>query len=104
MVLAATAGLLARETKGLLIGEAADQPIVDSIIHIAEEMEGIAHANGIITVHLGPEQIVVAFSLEFADELRTSEIELKVIELERRVRHLHPAVIAVFVKPQSSSG
>jgi cation diffusion facilitator family transporter len=104
LVLAATAGLLARETKGLLIGEAADQAIVDSIIHIAEEMEGVAHANGIITVHLGPEQIVVALSLEFADELRTPEIEVKVIELERRVRHLHPAVIAVFVKPQSSSG
>jgi divalent metal cation (Fe/Co/Zn/Cd) transporter len=77
---------------------------VDSIIHIAEEMEGIAHANGVITVHLGPEQIVVSLSLEFADELRTPEIEVKVIELERRVRHLHPAVIALFVKPQSSSG
>jgi cation diffusion facilitator family transporter len=104
VVLAATAGLLARETKGLLIGEAADPSIVDSIIHIAEEMEGVAHANGIITVHLGPEQIVVALSLEFADELRTPEIEVKVIELERLVRQLHPAVIAVFVKPQSSSG
>jgi cation diffusion facilitator family transporter len=104
LVLAVTAALLARETKGLLIGEAADPSIVDSIIHIAEEMEGVAHANGIITVHLGPEQIVVALSLEFADELRTPEIEVKVIELERRVRHLHPPVIAVFVKPQSSSG
>lgn len=104
LVLAATAALLARETKGLLIGEGADQPIVDSIIPIAEEMEGIAHANGVITVHLGPEQIVVSLSLEFADELRTPEIEVKVIELERRVRHLHPAVIALFVKPQSSSG
>jgi cation diffusion facilitator family transporter len=104
LVLAATAALLARETKGLLMGEAADQLIVDSIIHIAEVMEGVAHANGVITVHLGPEQIVVALSLEFADELRTPEIEVKVIELERRVRHLHPAVIALFVKPQSSSG
>jgi cation diffusion facilitator family transporter len=104
VVLAVTAALLARETKGLLIGEAADQPIVDSVIHIAEETEGVAHANGIITVHRGPEQIVVALSLEFADELRTPEIEEKVIELERRVRHLHPAVIALFVKPQRSSG
>lgn len=63
-VLAVTAALLARETKGLLIGEAADQPIVESIMHIAEIMEGVAHANGVITVHLAPEQIVVALSLE----------------------------------------
>jgi hypothetical protein len=47
---------------------------------------------------------VAALSLEFADELRTPEIEVKVIELEHRVRHSHPAVIALFVKPQSSSG
>jgi hypothetical protein len=50
-----------------------------------------------------PEQIIVALSLEFADDLRTPDIEFKVVELERRLRHLHPAVIAVFVKPQSSS-
>lgn len=104
LVLAATAMLLARETKGLLIGEGADQRIVDSIMLIANEMEGVAHANGIMTVHLAPQQIVVALSLELADELRTPDIETKIVELERRVRHLHPAVIALFVKPQSSIG
>jgi divalent metal cation (Fe/Co/Zn/Cd) transporter len=104
VVLAATAFLLAWETKGLLIGEAADQPIVDSIMRVANAMEGVAHANGIITVHLAPAQILVALSLEFADELKTTDIELKIAELERRVRHLHPTVIALFVKPQSSGG
>ena len=104
VVLAATAFLLAWETKGLLIGEAADQPIVDSIMRVANAIEGVAHANGVITVHLAPAQILVALSLEFADELKTTDIELKIAELERRVRHFHPTVIALFVKPQSSGG
>jgi cation diffusion facilitator family transporter len=104
VILAVTAALLAWETKGLLIGEAADPLIVDSIMRVANEMEGVAHANGIITVHLAPEQILVALSLEFADELKTPDIEVKIIELESRLRHLHPAVIAFFVKPQSSGG
>ena len=47
---------------------------------------------------------MVALSLEFADELKTPDIELKIAELERRVRDLHPTVIALFVKPQSSGG
>jgi cation diffusion facilitator family transporter len=102
VVLAVTAGLLARETKGLLIGEGADRAIVDSVMRIAEAMEGVAHANGVMTVHLAPNEIVVALSLEFADELKTTDIEIKVIELERRLRRLHPDVIALFVKPQSS--
>jgi len=47
---------------------------------------------------------LVALSLEFAYELKTTDIELKIAELDRRVRHLHPTVIALFVKPQSSGG
>jgi cation diffusion facilitator family transporter len=104
LVLAVTAGLLARETKGLLIGERADQRIHDSILRIAGGIEGVAQANGVLTIHLAPQQILVALSLEFADELRTPEIEAKVIELERRVRLMHPGVVALFVKPQSPGG
>jgi cation diffusion facilitator family transporter len=104
IVLATTAALLARETKGLLIGEGADPLIVESIMNIATEMEGVAHANGIITIHIAPQQILVALSLELEDGLKTPDIELKVIELERRVCELHPAVIALFVKPQSAAG
>ena len=104
LVLAIIAVVLARETKSLLIGEPADQSIVDAITRLAEEIDGIAHANGILTVHLAPAQIVVALSLEFADELRTPEIEAKVSELEHRICHLHPEVATLFVKPQSPSG
>jgi cation diffusion facilitator family transporter len=103
-VLAITATLLARETKSLLIGERADQAIVDSILGLAGTTQGVTHANGVLTVHLGPSQIVVALSLEFADQLRTSEIEAKVAELEDRIRAQHPAVVALFVKPQSPEG
>ncbi len=104
LLLAVTATLLARETKDLLMGEAADPGIVAALLGLAREMDGIAHANGIVTVHMGPRQIVVALSLEFADELKTPEIEAKVIELERRLRLAFPDVIAVFVRPQSVEG
>jgi divalent metal cation (Fe/Co/Zn/Cd) transporter len=70
----------------------------------AKEMDGVDHANGILTVHLAPDQILVALSLEFADDLRTPDIETKIVELERRVRSSFPSVIAVFVKPQSAGG
>ena len=103
-VLAATAVLLAKETKGLLIGESADRIIVDSIMRLASEMDGVDHANGVLTIHLAPQQIAVFLSLEFADELKASDIEVRVAELERRLRHAHPTVIALFVKPQSPSG
>ena len=102
LVLAITAALLLRETKSLLIGERADPAIVDSIRRLAADMEGVAKANGVLTVHLAPRQILVALSLEFADELNTSAIEAKVTELEHRICLKHPEVVALFVKPQTS--
>jgi cation diffusion facilitator family transporter len=104
VVLASTAVLLARETKSLLIGEPADRGIIASILRIAKATPGIANANGILTVHLAPAQILVALSVEFADELNATQIEARVAELETRVRHSHPEVVALFVKPQSAQG
>lgn len=102
LMLAMTALVLARETKGLLIGERAHQSTLDSILKIAEEIEGVMHANEVITVHLAPQQILVALSVEFEDELRSPDIEARVIELEQRVRAIHPEVVVLFIKPQTS--
>jgi len=104
LTLAITAAVLGRETKSLLIGERADQAIIDSILEIAGGIEGVIRANGVLTVHLAPQQIIASLSIEFADELKTSQIEAKVMELERKVCAKHPAVTTIFVKPQSPEG
>jgi cation diffusion facilitator family transporter len=101
LVLAASSALLARESKGLLIGERADPQIAASIEAIAAGEPGIAGANGVLTTHLAPDQIVVALSLEFDDALRTPQIEAAVVHIEQRVRADHPEVVALFVKPQT---
>lgn len=102
LVLTATALILARETKGLLIGESAHQSTLDSILRIAGDVDGVVHAHHLVTVHLAPQQILAALSLEFADEFRSPDIEACVIELEKRVLAKHPAVVALFIKPQTS--
>ena len=104
VLLAAVATLLARESKGLLIGERADPEIAAAIEALAGRERGITAANGILTIHLAPEQIVAALSLEFDDDLRTPEIEAIVARLERLVRERYPQVVALFVKPQTGRG
>ena len=84
-----------------MIGERADASIAASIEALADSEPGVSGANGVFTVHLAPDQIVAALSLEFADELRTPQIEASVVRLEQRVRKKHPQVVALFVKPQT---
>lgn len=103
LVLAATAGLLARESKSLLIGERADRRLSDSLLHIAEAASPTSKANGVLTVQLAPDQILAALSLEFADSLRVPEVEAAVIEIERQIRAAHPEVVTLFIKPQTGA-
>jgi cation diffusion facilitator family transporter len=104
LVLATVATLLARESKGLLIGEGADPATAAAIEEIAAGVDGVVAANGVLTTHLAPEQIVVALSLEFDDALCTPAIEGIVSRVEERVRERYPQVVALFVKPQTPGG
>ncbi len=99
LILAVTAAFLARESKALLIGEGADPRLSASILRLAATPD--MHPNGVFTVHLGPDQVVAALSLEFADSLTAPRIEASVVDLEQRIRAQHPEVIALYVKPQT---
>jgi cation diffusion facilitator family transporter len=101
LTLALTALVLARETKALLIGETARSQVAEAIGRIAGEDEAIRTANGVLTVQMGPDQVVAALSAEFEDNLTTGQIESSIRRIETRIKELHPEVTALFVKPQT---
>lgn len=101
IVLAIAAAVLARENKALLIGERASDEVIRSIQSLAISEPSVDGANNVFAVHLAPDQILVAMSLEFSDDLRTPQIEAAVIQLEERICEKHPEVISVFIKPQT---
>ncbi|BDU16418.1 cation diffusion facilitator family transporter [Lysobacter auxotrophicus] len=102
VVLAVTAILLARETKGLLLGELATRQVVQDILRIAGSDPDVRCANGVLTQQLGPESIIAALSADFHDALTTPQIEACVMRIERAVQQTHPDVTALFVKPQTA--
>jgi divalent metal cation (Fe/Co/Zn/Cd) transporter len=101
VVLAVVAVLLAGESKSLLIGERADRELSEAIVALAGQEQSVARVNGLLTVQLAPDQVLVGLSLEFADDLRTPQIEKAVTEIEARVKAAHPEVVTLFVKPQT---
>jgi cation diffusion facilitator family transporter len=101
LVLAAASLLLASETKALLLGESARARVAQAIRDIAAADPAIRAANGVLTVQMGPEQVVAALSAEFEDRLATAEIEAGIRRIEAAVRARHPEVGSLFVKPQT---
>lgn len=89
LVLGAVAMLLARASKGLLIGERADPRVADALRRLAMEEPCVRRTVSIVTVHLAPDQIVATLSLEFDDSLRISAVEVLVRRIEQRANGRH---------------
>jgi cation diffusion facilitator family transporter len=100
VVMGVIAVVVARETKGLLIGEPARSELVSSICAMARAQPGIERSNGLFTVHIGPRQVVAALSVDFTDTLSALEVERIIATLEDRVRAAHPEVVSLLIKPQ----
>jgi cation diffusion facilitator family transporter len=102
LILGATAIFLARESKSLLIGEPASPAVQQKILEIVQQDPAVQRANGVLTVHMGPQEIVAGLSIEFEDRLAAPEIEACVERLEARIKAEIPEIISLFVKPQTA--
>jgi cation diffusion facilitator family transporter len=97
-ILAIAAIWLAYESKGLLIGESANPELVEAINAIVREGEGVNHINELLTLHMGPEQIIVVLSVDVESDLDSSVVKRSVTELNRRTKALDPRIVRVFVE------
>ena len=103
VILGITAFLLAFESKGLLIGEAADPVLVQSLRDLVTGKAGVVGVGHVLTVHSSPDQITVMMNVDFQDELRASDVERIVCEIEVESRAKWPAVRRLFVRPMQGA-
>jgi divalent metal cation (Fe/Co/Zn/Cd) transporter len=101
LILGATAVWLAYETKGLLIGESANPEVVSRIRELAQAAPEIEHVNEVLTMHMGPQFILVNLSVEFVDSATADQIEAVIAELDRGLKQSLPRVKRVFVEAEA---
>jgi cation diffusion facilitator family transporter len=100
-ILAATAALLAYESKALLIGEAADPEMVAAIHALVEGKDGVTSVGEVLTVHSAPDEITAMLSVDFEDRLSARDVERLVCEIEQECEHLFPLVRRLYIRPRS---
>ena len=99
VILGLTAILLAFESKGLLIGEAADPALVQSLHDLACNQTGVVGVGDVLTVHSSPDQITVMMNVDFRDDMPAGDVERIVCQVEELARERWPAVRRLFVRP-----
>lgn len=103
LILAVTALVLAYESKGLLIGEAADPELVASIRKLVDDLPEVVGVGYVLTVHASPDQITVLMNVDFDDELRAGEVERVVCEVEEEAQRRWPHIRRLFVRPMQGA-
>jgi cation diffusion facilitator family transporter len=84
VILAVTAALLAYECKGLLLGEAAQREVTDGITDVIAGEPNILSLNELLTMHLGPEDVLLNLSIDFDHTLSADQVEAAISRMERR--------------------
>ena len=100
-ILGGTAIWLAYETKGLLIGESASQPVVAGIRALVTDLPQVSYVNELLTMHMGPDFILVNIAVDFIDDASAQEIEQTIAALDRRIKETYPNVKRVFVEAEA---
>jgi cation diffusion facilitator family transporter len=104
LILCGVAVALAREVKDLLIGESANRETraaIERAVDSIPEVEGIRE---LLTMHVGPDEILVNVDVCFRDGLDTDGVEEAIVRVEDAIRERVPAAEKIFVEPASPSG
>ncbi len=104
LILGATAFWLAWETKSLLIGESARAEVVDGVRELAEDVPDIERVGEVLTLHMGPEYILVNLSVDFRDDCSAGNMEASIAALSGAIKGRWPRVKKVFVEAETMRG
>lgn len=98
VLLTLTAWILAFETKGLLVGEAASRRVRSSIRSAALSIPEIQTVDRLLTMHLGPNEILVNMDVVVDDGLSAAEVEAVVERIEGKIRDFVPEATRIFIE------
>jgi cation diffusion facilitator family transporter len=101
LILAGTAAWLAYETKSLLIGESATPAVVEGIRRLAGTHPAVERVNEVLTMHMGPDFVLLNLSVDFRDEATAPDLERAITAMERQIKQAYPEVKRVFIEAEA---
>ena len=98
LILGAMAVFLVHESKGLLVGESADNEIVQGVKAIVEKDQGVEKVQRLLSMHLGPEEILLNMDLLFSKQVQVSELPDVIMRVEGSIRSTNPEITQIFIE------
>ena len=100
-ILVVAALWLAYESRSLLVGEAADPELVADIRRIVLEDPAVTDLGAVLTMHLGPDAVLLNIEVVFTPGLTAEEIHETVHRIERLIGEPYPQVSRIFIEVEA---
>lgn len=94
-------GVLANESRGLLIGESADTELIESIRRLLSADPAVDRLGPLLTMQLGPEQVLLNLEVEFYPSGSIEALEQTIDRITRKIQDAHPTVKQVYLEANS---
>lgn len=102
LLLLVVAAILARSNVSLLVGRAVPERLHQEIERELAALPTVDRIDTLLTMQLGPDDILVAAKVDFRDEATGGDIEADADEAERRLTARYPEIGYVFLDPTRS--
>jgi len=99
VLLVVIAFILASEMKHLLIGESADPDLQREFKHQIEQDPRIKEIIHMETLHIGPDDVLVAAKIDVNPDISVTELAQAIDEAEIRVRSVTPFNVIIHIEP-----
>jgi cation diffusion facilitator family transporter len=103
LLLCGVSTLLIVQSRKLLVGEAVDPATAGAIRKIAQGEQAVHRAGWPLTMHLGPDDVLLAFDAEFRDGVAAEEMSRAVNRIEQAIRARFPEIGRIYIESRRVS-
>jgi len=104
ILLFGTAALLGRESGALLVGERTRTATILKVERILRDEPSIEKVGDLLTMQLGPEQVLLTAGVRFQRELSVEHLEKEISKIESHIRTEEPRIRQIFLQPDPPDG
>ena len=103
LLLCGVSSLLILQARRLLVGEAVDTAMAEAIRAIAQDEPSVHRAGWPLTMHLGPDDVLLALDAEFKTGVPAEEVERAINRMEAAVRERFPEIGRIYIESRRVS-
>ena len=102
VLLALVAFTVAYEIRSLLVGESATEENIELVRTAAQSVDGVRRVLDVLTMQMGPEELLINLNLAFEKRLNTDALEAIIDEVEAEIKRILPEARYISIEAEST--